>query len=200
MHRRWGGVALVAVSALCCGNAHALNDVYANDKVRVTAMGPEWTWQKQGINLMFVLENTSDTPETVTIELVPPQGREDHFHYEDRAALTFEETLDPGATKRHAITGIQARDGVARQTYEFTVQVTNDGVQGEIAYPLRTVRGAAVSAGKAAAYVPAFLGVLWCFVVVAILRRHGKRGAWKRSGDPVTETDAKPDWVEDTPE
>jgi len=153
------------------------------DGVHITIYAPAWTWQRQNVNVLVVAENESAAPRSIQIELLAPAGKEANFEFNNATTLDLE--VAPGETVRKAITDIYAKDGVPRQVYDFTFAIRGGGETVQIAYPLRTVRGAAVTSATWALYLPVIVALVWSVLFALILPRLASRGAWRRA-EPAT--------------
>ena len=185
--------------------------------VRWAMYAPEWIWQRQNINIVFVLENTSAAPTTVTAQLDFPQFNPRAFGFEGPRSQSV--VLAPGERGRIVFANILARDEFALavdvRTKEEDVQIvktrTEDGQvrlakvrmvkvdtghhafsirlqaqsgdasrEARVHYPVMTVRGAAVSEGPLATWLPVLLIFGWCVVLFWVVPRMAERGAWLR--------------------
>jgi len=153
------------------------------DGVRVTIYAPDWTWQRQNVNVLVVAENESAAPRSVEIELVAPAGKEAHFEF--NRATTLDLDVGPGETVRKAITDVYAKDDVPRQVYDFAFAIHGGGETLRVPYPLRTVRGAAVTSATWALYLPVIVALVWSVLFALILPRLSSRGAWRRAEPAV---------------
>ena len=97
--------------------ARALTRSATIDDLKFSVYAPDWTWQKRDINILVILENTSEKPAQVRLNLVFPPGKEHHFGYDGERIIHL--GVPGGKTLRHAFTNIVALDGVARQVYAF---------------------------------------------------------------------------------
>lgn len=192
---RWAALALVLFALT--PSAAGLTSTQTLDALKVSVYAPDWIWQKQNINILVVLENTGSEALDASLSLSLPPGKEDHFTYEGGEAATL--TVPAGGRVRHAFTNITARDGVARQEYVFALTVQAGGGALEIPYPVRTVRGAAVSPGKWAAFLPAGIAAAWCLVFMVVMARFSERRAWATPGLPADEPEVLDAWITKQP-
>lgn len=165
------------------GFAGALSASEDLNGLSVAVYAPDWTWQKQNINILAVVINNTPAGQTMRLDLVFPQGKEDHFAYSGPGTIEFE--VPAGKTVRGAFTNILARDGVPRQLYNLELRIHTAGQEKVIPYPVQTIRGAAVNPGLWAALLPAGLAAAWCIVFLFALVRLAAPGAWKTPGDPI---------------
>ncbi len=171
-----------------------------------TVYAPDWTWQKQDINILAVFDNPTQDVVTHTVELVIPETFRGQFGHRGTASippdvLTRSVTVPAGTTARTAITGVTALDGFPLQRYPLTLRVTQESTAAEVevAYELQTIRGAAVNPGKWALYLPVGVALLFCIVFALVISRFADRGAWKRVSVPLTEAGDAPAWVNEEP-
>ena len=158
---------------------------------------PDWTWQERDINILVILENTSEKPAQVRLNLVFPPGKEHHFGYDGERIIDL--AVPAGEIVRHAFTNIRALDGVRRQVYAFELVVGYEGREARVAYPVRTIRGAVVSPGKWALFLPGGVALAWCIVFASIVRRFARPGAWRIPAEPVRERDMLQPWIQAGP-
>ena len=179
-------------SSVLCPQAAALEITEQVGPVECSVYAPDWTWQKRDINILFVLRNTGTETENVSLDLRPPKDLENHFTYSQVGDTSpyphARVTVLPGETIRHAFTGITARDGVPRQTYDFSIRLRTDTHKQAVAYPVKTIRGAAVNPGKWALYLPIGIALAWSVAFVYALRKMGGPRAWLIVSEPL-ETD-----------
>lgn len=176
---------LLAALILFTSNASAMVTTQTVDDVDVTVYSPDWTWQRQDINVLVVLRNEGDVSKDVTLALALPTEKEDHFSFEQEATVTI--TVEAHSESRHAFTAITALGDVPRQVYDFTVTASTPNDTLDIVYPVRTVRGAVVSTRRWAALLPAGLAALWCIVFGAVLLPMSEKNAWRTPSDPIVE-------------
>jgi hypothetical protein len=100
---------------------------------------------------------------------------------------------------RLALTDILALDGVPRQVYDFDVVLSSGGRDVHVAYPVRTVRGAVVSPGKWALFLPGGLALAWCIVFAFVVARFARPGAWRVPSAPVGESEKAESWINQEP-
>jgi len=165
--------------------------------VTFAVYAPDWTWQKRDINILVVLENGGAEAAEVALELVFPQGREDHFDYDGERRMSA--VVPAGGSGRLAFTNILAVDGVPRQVYDFDVALSSDGRETNVAYAVRTIRGAVVSPGKWALFVPGGLALAWCIVFAFVVARFARPGAWLVPSAPVGEPEKAESWIHQKP-
>jgi hypothetical protein len=169
---------------------YALVETGSAGDVTFTIYAPDWTWQKQMVNVLYVLENKGSGRVPVSLSLQSPAGAADHFQVADTEfqkvnkadALTISRDMEiaPGAVVRGAFANIMAADGVPKQTYPFDLRIAagKDSWRGD--YPLKTIRGAAVSSARWALYTPVCVALLWSGVLALVLRKFaGKQAAAK---------------------
>ena len=189
---------IIGLSVLCaCTDVYAMTATDTLGGVTFTVFAPDWTWQKRDINVLVVLTNSGNKPERVTVELDLPAGKEDHFQVE--TPLTYELNIPAGKTVRHAFTNIHAQGGVPRQTYKFAIVLRSASAEVRLPYPLKTIRGAAVSPGAWAVIVPAGLAFAWCIVFAIAMRKLAGQGAWRTSGPSVDEPEETEPWIRAEP-
>lgn len=189
---------IIILLAITSTAAHALTHSDETvDNLRFTVYAPDWTWQDRDINVLIVLENRSGVPADVSVTLSLPPGKQDHFEYQGDTRATI--TVPPGKVLRHAFTNIRALGGVPRQVYPFELSVEHDGRRVQVPYPMRTIRGAAVSPGKWALFLPVGLALLWCMVFVLVMGRIALPRAWRTSTEPVTFPEHRELWIDREP-
>lgn len=172
---------------LCClvypGTAVALTASGSAGGVAYTVYAPDWTWQKRDLNVLLVLQNPTGAAAEVSVELILPPENEGHFSYAGERAARV--TLPPGGTLRHAFINITALDGVPLQTYDFALRIASGDEEARVAYPVRTIRGAAVSTGKWALFLPVGIALTWSILFALVLPRYAESGAWRKIGAPL---------------
>jgi len=169
--------------------------------VRYSVYAPEWTWQKQNVNLLFVFENRGPAPARVQARLEFPADNPSHFLVTEQPgqaielrdeiprALFLETPLGVGEEARRAFTNIYAKDGVPRQTYDFAVVLGTGVEEIRLPYALKTVRGAVVGRARSAIYIPVVVAGVWSILFVLILKRYAAPGAWRVSGRSIDVSD-----------
>jgi hypothetical protein len=153
------------------------------DGVRVTIYAPDWTWQRQNVNVLVVAENNADAARSIALELLAPAGKADDFTFNGATSIDLE--MGVGETLRKAITDVYAKDGVPRQVYDFAFAVRGPNNSLRVAYPLRTVRGAAVTSAQSALYLPVIVALVWSVLFALVLPRLSSRGAWRHTQPAV---------------
>ncbi len=181
----------------CCHQARALTQSATLDHLKLSVYAPDWTWQERGINILVVLQNTGEKHAEVTLNLVFPHGKEHHFRY--GGERTIDLAVPAGKNIRHAFTNIVALGGLPRQVYDFELVIGYEDRQARVAYPVRTIRGAAVSPGRWALFLPAGVALAWCIVFVVAIRRFARPGAWRIPAEPVRERDMLQPWIQAGP-
>ncbi len=179
------------------GSAHALTASTDLGDVSVTVYAPDWTWQKQDINVLVVARNDGSTAAEVTLHLTFPADGESDFTFAGSREQTI--VVPPSESVRAAFTNITALDGVPRRTYTFEIVAESAGMSNTIAYPVRTIRGAAVGTSTVAALIPAVLAALWCFVLLAVMPRFGLPGAWRTPSASIAQPSETEPWIDRTP-
>ena len=187
------GLALIAA----CSTAHALTASAGLGDVSLTVYAPDWTWQKQDINVLVVVVNKGVAPAEVMLRLDFPADGESDFKYAGPREQTV--AVPPGESVRAAFTNITALDGVPRRTYTFGIVAESAGVSNSITYPVRTIRGAAVGASTLAALIPAVLAALWCLVLLAVMPRFGLHGAWRTPSASIAQPYEIEPWIDRVP-
>ncbi len=189
---------LLVVCTVFTGNALTQKDTVG--PVHFSVYAPDWTWQKRDINILVILENAATQEVPVMIELMLPEGKEDHFQVagrgEDTRPLPLEVVVPAQTTVRQAFPTITALAGVPRQTYDFEVRVAVGDREARVGYPMTTIRGAVVSPGKWALYLPAGLALAWCIVFAVVMRRLSRPGAWRVASPPIAEPAQREPWID----
>jgi len=181
--------------------ARAFTETREFGAVSLTAYAPDWTWQKRDVNILLIARNQGTSSAEVAVALGLPPGQAGHFAYEGPLEHTLR--IAPGETVLQAFAGITAldRDAVAnpvpRQTYTFLIEARGEGDRAAIAYPVTTIRGAAVEPGAWALYLPAALALLWCAVFALALVLMAQPGAWRQPGAMATQSPEAPAWIEE---
>lgn len=199
-------LATVALTLSMAFPAAALVQSEELGKTEFTVYAPDWTWQKQDINILVVFENTSGEPVERTVELVVPEAFREHFGHRGVASIPEDTLVDTvtvpaHATARAAITGITALDGFPLRRYPMELRIAADeeGQAREVMFELQTIRGAAVNSGKWALYLPVGVALAFCLVFALVISRFAAPGAWKRAGASLTEPGDVPSWVHEEP-
>lgn len=190
-------VLTLSVEFGCPRHACGLMQSGSLDDLKYSVYAPDWTWQKRDINILVVLENTREESAEVGLKLVFPPGKEHHFRYDGERTIDL--AVPGGKSVRHAFTNIVALDGVPRQVYDLELIVRYEGQEARVAYPVRTIRGAAVSPGKWALFLPGGVALAWCIVFLAVIRRFAKAGAWRIPAEPFRERDMLQPWIQAGP-
>lgn len=163
--------------------AAALTERCEIDGVRLTIYAPDWTWQRQNVNVLFVAENPSGAARSIQIELTFPPGKEADFKIGNSDSLNIE--VGGGETVRGAITDVYANDGVPRQVYAFEFRIRGGDQELRVPYSLRTIRGAAVGSARWALYLPVIVALVWSVVFALVLPRWSAAGAWRSPHAPL---------------
>ncbi|MFO7973743.1 MAG: hypothetical protein R6V12_03830 [Candidatus Hydrogenedentota bacterium] len=199
-------LAMVALTLSMAFSAAALVQSGELGKTEFTVYAPDWTWQKQDINILVVFENTTAEPVERKVELIVPEAYRDHFGHWGAASIPVDAlvgavTVPAHATARTAITGITALHGFPLQEYPLEVCIVAEETPEErrIAFALQTIRGAAVNPGKWALYLPVGVALAFCLVFALVISRFAVPGAWKRASAPLTEPTDVPAWVHEEP-
>jgi len=188
--------------AVVCGfvsHAYALTERGSIGDLSFTVYAPDWTWQKQNINILIVLENDGSESADVNLDLVFPPGKEDHFQYVENGepkATRIETVIHTGETVRRAYTNIHALAGVPRQTYDFEIMLSAGSRSARVPYPVRTIRGSMVSPGRWALFAPGAVALAWCIVFAVVMARLAPTGAWRYPGTPMTEPEKTDSWID----
>lgn len=207
MYRRLCALGILATLAASSSEVAALTENGTAGDVRFTVYAPDWTWQKQNVNVLFVLTNQGATPQDVTVALELPQGKESHFQCPTRmegdrempVPLNRDVRIFPGETVRQALTDIRALDGVPRQAYGFSVIVRCGEAVVRMPYSLATVRGAAVSSAKWALFLPVVVALVWSVLLAAGMLSTAERHAWLTPGKPALIAGEREAWIDQTP-
>ena len=190
-------IVVLACSVFTVPEARSLTSSAELGVLSVTVYAPDWTWQEQDINVLAVARNGGDAPAEVIVRLNFPADGESDFRYAGPREQTV--AVPPGGSVRAAFTNITALDGVPRRTYAFEIVAESAGVSNAIAYPVRTIRGAAVGTSTLAALIPAVLAALWCFVLLAVMPRFGLRGAWRTPSASIAQPSETELWIDRVP-
>ncbi len=161
----------------------------------VTVYAPDWTWQKRDVNILIILRNEGARSDVVTLDVAMPSGMEDHFSFGGESVCEVE--VPPGGLARASFAGIVALDHVRPQDYVFEIGIAHHGSRQAIAYPLKTIRGAAVRPGKWALYLPVGVALLWCVVFAGVLGRMAPAGAWRKKRGKALPDASAPPWVDE---
>ncbi len=174
--------------------------------VRYGVYAPDWTWQGRDANIMAVFENRTAAAVTCSITLIIPADQASHFGRnggpatDESAPLVNEVFVPPGETRRVALTGVTALLGFPRQTYPLLLTLRVNDTETPIDYPLRTIRGQAVSEGLAVSLgLPISVALLFSAAFAAVLKRTGAPGAWKTVPHSATDPESPEPWINQTP-
>jgi hypothetical protein len=174
--------------------AHAIAQPTQLGDLTMTIYAPEWTWQRERINVLVVINNPTNEERSVDLELELPRRAEDRFTYTGDPSATLH--VGPNRSARHVFKDIVALGGVPRGDYAFTVRArTPEAIVG-YQFSVKTVRGAAVSSSSLAALVPAALAALWCILIVLALRTYAAPGAWRTSPPPIDSPASAESWID----
>lgn len=178
--------------------ARALEHSAQVGHIAFSVFAPDWTWQNRTVNVMFVLENTGTVDARVEVSMHLAEGHETDFQAEPK---NLGRTVDvpAGGTVRAALKDILARPGVPRQVYPCTLSVESGGAVAQIPYPLRTIRGAAVSSARWAMYLPVATTLCWAVVIAVVMDWLSSRRAWLKPAPPISEPDERPAWIDESP-
>ena len=167
---------------------------------------PDWTWQGRDVNIMAVFENRMDAAISCAVSLQIPDAHRNHFGRNggpstpDTALPSEVVMVAPGETRRVALTGITALHGFPRQTYPLALSLRINETETNIDYSMRTIRGQAVSEGRAVALgVPIGVALLFSAAFAFVLRRTGDPNAWKIVPKPTSEPDQPEPWINHIP-
>jgi len=186
------------IALLAAPRAAGFTEIRQLGTLSVTIYAPDWVWQKRDINILLIARNPSDLPVDWSVRLEFPEGEADHFDY----AGTKEKSVHVPSldTARTSFAGIVARDSVPTQTYDFRVYFTDGTNELSLTYPVRTVRGAAVSGGNWALYLPVGIALLWCLVFAVALRIMAAPGAWRQIPPSLLRLAETPEGAVDVPD
>lgn len=172
------------------------------DNVSYSIYAPDWTWQGRDANIMAVFENKTDSAATCSISLVVLHEHADYFGRNgapttpETSPLSTEISIPPGETRRVALTGFTALHGFPLQTYPIVLSLRINENPISVDYPLRTIRGQAVSEGRAVALgVPIGVALLFSAAFAFVLRRAGDADAWKKVPASTPEPDHPESWI-----
>lgn len=194
---------LLLLMCLTPGVASAFTGEARLGEITVTTYAPDWIWQDREINILLVARNSGPTSIPISVELKYPEGGAAGFSYKGDTLKTFE--VAGVQTERQGFAGIVALehtpDGqpVPLGRYEFRLQVTAGPERAEVRYPVTTIRGAVVSPGAMAIYLPVGLSLAWCLVFYLVFTRWQGRGAWRRFSRSAVDRVECPEWVEEVP-
>lgn len=177
--------------------SHALTRTGAVGNVQYTVYAPDWTWQDREVNILVVLHRLVEEDLPVNVSLVFPPGKEADFTYSGKTEV--DTVLTESGRYRDAFVGIKPLATAPRQVYPFRIRVRSGGEEAVVEYPLRTIRGAAVSPGKWAVLLPVAVALAWCFVFLFVLRRLSAPGAWRRPAAPLSEPETVEPWINRIP-
>ncbi len=174
--------------------------------IHFSVYAPDWTWQGRDANIMAVFENRSDAIATCAISLTMAEDHAGHFGRdggpttEETPPLVEEVSVAPGETRRIALTGLTALHGFPRQTYPLSLTLAVNDTETKIDYPLRTIRGQAVSDGLAVSLgLPIGVALLFSVAFAAVLFSTSAPGAWKTIPKPTPEPNQSEPWINQTP-
>lgn len=187
------GVAALLAATLSAVNAYGLTGRDTLGDLRYTVYAPDWTWQDRDVNILVVLENRGSLPKTVSLALALPPGKEGDFQFDGEKEQTV--SVDPGETVRRAFVNLRPLSTAPRQVYPLEVAVSAPEGEARVAYPLRTIRGAVVSPGRWAVFLPAGLALAWCLVFAVVLRRLSPPRAWLVPGEAVRDGGEEASWT-----
>ncbi len=196
-------LALLCAAILIPSTASAFTGEARLGDLSVTAYAPDWIWQDREINILLVARNAGSAPVSVSFELKYPEDGAGYFSLKDGMQRAVD--VARGAIGRQGFAGIVALEHTpdGRQAplglYEFRLQVSAGMERGEIRYPVTTIRGAAVSPGALAIYLPVGISLAWCVVFYWVLTRWQGRGAWRKYSTGALDLLVSPEWVEETP-
>lgn len=189
-------IALFAM-ILVSGRAIGVIATAEDGAISITVYAPDWTWQKRDINVLIVIENKSPSEVSGELSLQLPDRFEDHFKFDGEASNSF--ALASGSEGRFAFTNITALDGVPRQTYAFAIELNADAGVVRVPFDITTVRGAAVSPGLWAIWLPAGVAACWCVVFLAMMGRYAQPRSWLTPSPPIAPVSKMEPWIERTP-
>ncbi len=94
-------VAVGVMLAVCSATAHALTASAELGDVSLTVYAPDWTWQKQDINVLVVARNNGSAPADVTLRLDFPAGGDAAFSHAGAREQSI--TVPPGESVLAAV-------------------------------------------------------------------------------------------------
>jgi len=178
--------AAIALSLLCCELAHAGVVTEEGEGFRATVYAPDWVWKGQNLNFLVVLENISEHAISPTLSMAVSNADVDEFVPESTGSVLGE--LAPGENRRAAFANVATGRATIGKQYNFVFSV-NDSTGATTPLSMnadvKVIRGAVVSGGRWAAFLPAFVAAAWCWVLALYFRRYAAAGAWKTPSAPV---------------
>lgn len=185
------------VALLLAPPAAAFTEMCQLGAISATVYAPDWVWQKRDINILLIARNSTDHPVDLAMQLEFPEGQAEHFDYAGKKEKNVHVPARDMA--RASFAGIVARDRVPTQTYTFRICFSDGTNELALAYPVQTVRGAVVSGGNWALYLPVAITLLWCLVFAAALKKMAAPGAWRQPAPSIPHLAQIPAGTTDVP-
>ncbi|HEO71746.1 MAG TPA: hypothetical protein ENN80_10835 [Candidatus Hydrogenedentes bacterium] len=160
--------------------------------IKVSFFAPDWTWQRRDINILAVVRNEATEPQEVRVRLELPETNA--FEYEGPLEAGIH--VLAGQTVRYAFTHIRAAGDAPLRVHEFALGAACNEHECRIVYPVRVIRGAAVSPGAWALYLPAGVALLWSAVFAFALVRFSAPKAWRVPGEPIQPPGEPETWID----
>jgi hypothetical protein len=176
--------------------AQGLTERTSVEDLHVTVYAPDWTWQRRDVNILMVLENKGDAPLEARLGLLLPP---DDASWSYDGPTRIETSVPPRGVTRAAFTGITAANSAPRRIHELSLRIESAGRTQTLDYPVRVVRGAAVSPGVWALLLPLGVALAWCIVFALTLLKLAPAGAWRRPGPAYEPPAERPAWIEERP-
>lgn len=157
---------------------------------RVTIYAPDWIWQGQAVNIIAVADNAGGPPAALSIRVTPPASG---------AAAGFVEPLEvatnvpAGQRVRMFVGRVTPAAAAPKGIYAFRIEARSGASVESFDYRLSVIRGSLVEAGLWSVLLPALIALLWSGVLLVVLPRYSRPGAWKTPSAPFAER-AEEEW------
>ncbi len=151
---------------------------------RVTVYAPDWIWQGQAVNIIAVAENPGGPSADLSIRVTPPaSGATAGIG----SALAVSTNVPAGQQVRMLVGRVTPAANAPKGTYAFRIEAAAGAASDSFDYPLTVIRGSLVEAGLWSVLLPALIALLWSGVLLAVLPRFSRPGAWKTPSPPFAE-------------
>ena len=147
----------------------------------MTVYAPDWIWQGQAVNIIAVADNPGGPAAALSIRVSPPASG---------AAAGFVEPLEvatnvPAGQRVRVLVGrVTPAAAAPKGVYAFRIEVKAGTAAESFDYRLSVIRGSLVEAGLWSVLLPALIALLWSGVLLVVLPRYSRPGAWKTPSTP----------------
>ena len=187
-------IIVILIYLLICDTSYAFayTEAFSVGGSKVTVFAPDWIWQGQNVNIMFVAENKNTAEKKIDFRLSLPEENKKYFDLPGELSTSGD--IPANGKLRLAITGIVPKRNIPLGKYSFFINISSDSLEEQIEYPLKVIRGSLVEAGIWSVLLPALIALLWGTSFCFVLPRFSRKGAWRKKSPPFAEYIEKKEW------